>query len=122
MKHILLIFILFIAGITTASAQREDCQGCGNVGTKYSTNTNNPSNAQVAVFPNPFTEYISVKDNDNQVNQVVLYSITGKKVRVIEDVDSNERYYLNDLQNGMYLVQLIGKNNKIITTQRINKR
>lgn len=122
MKHILLVFILFVTSLTVASAQREDCQNCGNVGTRYGTNTSNVSNLQISVYPNPFTDYISVKDNDNQINQIILFSITGKKVRVIEDVDSNERYYLADIQNGIYFVQLVGKNNKVITTQRMNKR
>ena len=124
MKHILLVFVLFISGLASVQAQRaDDCQGCGN----NSSNTNrtsfsNNNTVQIAVYPNPITEYINVRDNDDQVNQVVFYSITGRKVRVLDDIDSNERYWVGDLQNGMYLVQLIGKNNKIITTQRINKR
>jgi hypothetical protein len=122
MKHILLVFILFVTSLTVASAQREDCQNCGNVGAKYSTNTSNLANLQIAVYPNPCTDYISVKDNDNQIGQIILFSMTGKKVRVFDDVDSNERYYLADIQNGMYLVQLVGKNNKVVRSQQINKR
>ena len=124
MKHILLVFVLFISGLVSVSAQRADeCQGCGNTGSNVNrTSTSNNNTVQIAVYPNPITEYINVKDNDGQVNQVVFYSITGKKVRVLDDIDSNERYWVGDLQNGRYLVQLVGKNNKIITTQRINKR
>ena len=124
MKHILLVFVLFISGLASVQAQRaDDCQGCGNTSSNTNrTSFSNNNTVQIAVYPNPITEYINVRDNDDQVNQVVFYSITGRKVRVLDDIDSNERYWVGDLQNGMYLVQLIGKNNKIITTQRINKR
>ncbi len=124
MKHILLVFVLFISCLASVSAQRaDDCQGCGNTSSNTNrTSFSNNNTVQIAVYPNPITEYINVRDNDDQVNQVVFYSITGRKVRVLDDIDSNERYWVGDLQNGMYLVQLIGKNNKIITTQRINKR
>ena len=36
------------------------------------------------------------------------------------EVEDDKKYYLDQFPKGMYLVQLVGHNNKIISTQRLN--
>lgn len=71
------------------------------------------------VFPNPATEYFQLTDRKNSVEQINIYNIVGKKMRTFE-VEEEKKYYLDRFPKGMYLVQLVGHNNKIISTQRLN--
>ena len=71
------------------------------------------------VFPNPATEYFQLSDENDSVNQINIYNIVGKKMKTFE-VEDDKKYYLDQFPKGMYLVQLVGHNNKIISTQRLN--
>ena len=71
------------------------------------------------VFPNPATEYFQLKDESETVSRINVYNIVGKKIKTFE-VDVEKKYYVDRLPKGMYLVQLLGQNNKIIATQRLN--
>lgn len=71
------------------------------------------------VFPNPATEYFQLTDKNDTVDQINIYNIVGKKMKTFE-VETDKKYYLNQFPKGMYLVQLVGHNNKVISTQRLN--
>lgn len=71
------------------------------------------------VFPNPATEYFQLTDRDNSVDQINIYNIVGKKMKTFEFED-DKKYYLDQFPKGMYLLQLVGHDNKIISTQRLN--
>jgi hypothetical protein len=105
MKHTLL-FILFIICCATAG---------------YSQSAKGAGNVDLMIFPNPATEFIAVNDEDEIVTEIVIYNLVGKKVRVFE-ATPNERFAVGDLPKGMYLVQLIDSNQKIINTQKVNKK
>ena len=47
--------------------------------------------------------------------------MVGRKIRIFA-TEKGERYEIGDLPNGLYVVQLFGKNNKVITTQRLTKK
>lgn len=74
----------------------------------------------VSIFPNPATEYITVS-NEDAVKSIVLFNMVGRKIRIFA-TEKGERYEIGDLPNGLYVVQLFGKNNKVITTQRLTKK
>lgn len=76
---------------------------------------------ELAVFPNPTTENISVKDNGDAIEQVIVFNLLGKKMKVFEAA-KGENYYVGDLNKGVYLVQLIGRNKQVVKTQKIEKR
>lgn len=44
----------------------------------------------------------------------------GREAKSFE-VEKGMKYDVADLKTGMYLVQIVDMNNKIITTQRLNK-
>lgn len=101
MKQSLLVlsFILFAAALGAQTSARPDH----------------------SVFPNPATEYIAVQDNADAVGQIIVFNLLGKKVKVFE-ASKGESFYVGDLSKGVYLVQLIGRNNQIIKTQKVEKR
>jgi hypothetical protein len=80
-----------------------------------------PQPTKISIYPNPATNYISINKDEN-VKQIAIFNLVGRKLKTIEDVEKDEQYDVSDLPNGMYLVQIIDKSNKIITTQRVSKR
>jgi hypothetical protein len=53
--------------------------------------------------------------------RIAVYNLVGNLMRVYDQVEAEKRYYVGDLPGGMYLVQILGDRNKIITTKRIHK-
>lgn len=81
-------------------------------------NTQQPTK-KIKIFPNPTTDYIGLS-SDTGVGTIRILNLIGKEIRqfkVIKDL----RYNVSDLENGMYLIQLINHENKVITTRRLRK-
>ncbi len=72
------------------------------------------------VFPNPAIDYISLNDNSG-VKKIAVFNLIGNEV-VSFNVAEGEKYYVGDLRVGMYLVQIVGTNNKTLTTLRLSKK
>ena len=115
MKHFLpVVFFLLIATITTA--QSSNWSSSGSSKTKaLATNT------IIQVFPNPATSYFSLTEIDN-VKQVLVFNLVGRKMKQFTEIAKDKQYFIGDLPKGMYLVQMLNKQEKIITTRRISKR
>ncbi|HRI58142.1 MAG TPA: T9SS type A sorting domain-containing protein [Saprospiraceae bacterium] len=79
------------------------------------------SKPDLSVFPNPTTEYISVQDKNDAVGFLSVFNLVGKKVKEFEFV-KGEQYYIADLPKGMYLVQILDRSKRNLTTQKIEKR
>ncbi len=75
----------------------------------------------VRIYPNPATSYIGL-DNGRTVKHLVIYNVVGRRVKDFEVNRSDAQYYVGDLPSGMYLVQLLGENQQVLTTKRLNKR
>jgi len=108
-KIILFTFLFFIA--FGASAQLAD--------NASELNSFRIYKQALKVFPNPATEYFQLTDKKDAVDQINIYNIVGKKMKTF-DVENDKKYYLDQFPKGMYLIQLVGHNNKIISTQRLN--
>ncbi|MCF8247173.1 MAG: T9SS type A sorting domain-containing protein [Saprospiraceae bacterium] len=76
---------------------------------------------KISIYPNPATNYISVNKDEN-LKEISIYNLVGRKLKTFEEIEKDEHYDVSDLPNGMYLVQVIDNNKKIVTTQRISKR
>ena len=115
MKHILpLVFFLFLFVIVS------DAQSSA----WYSTPAKiqrTASNPDIQVFPNPTTSYFGITEVNN-VKKIIIFNLVGRKMKQYEDIAKDKRYFIGDLPKGMYLVQMIGSDSKIITTRRISKR
>jgi hypothetical protein len=103
MKQLLLVFVLLLGGLMLHAQQ---------------SNTTKP---ELSVFPNPAIDNISVHDNSEVVTQVLVFNLVGKKVKTFEHL-KGEYHYVGDLPKGVYLVQMIDKGKRILTTQKIDKR
>lgn len=79
------------------------------------------SKPDLSIFPNPTTEYISVKDNNDVVGHIAVFNLVGKKVKDFEFV-KGDQYSVSDLPKGMYLVQIQDRNRKTLMTQKVDKR
>jgi len=111
MKKILL-FTFFTLFTLAASAQ---------IAQNTSTTDFRSSRQTIKVFPNPAIDYIQLQDDKNQVENIFVYNIVGKKMASFENVEKEKRYYLN-IPIGMYLVQLVDDYGKIISTKRLSIR
>jgi hypothetical protein len=72
------------------------------------------------VFPNPVYDQMSLK-NDTQVASIVILNLTGRKVLTFKTAPGR-KYDVADLSSGLYLVQFLNANSKVIVTQRMHKR
>lgn len=104
----LLIFFLFHTGFSQSLSERLDVEQTEKV--------------DLQIFPNPFTEYISLGDDAiGLVGKILVFNLVGRQMKKFEFVDG-EKYYVGDLPKGMYLIQLLGKKGKILRTKRVSKR
>jgi hypothetical protein len=68
----------------------------------------------LAVFPNPASDFINVKYNLSQARniEISLHDLSGRKIRSLSSFDMcpagpmDRKFQLNDLQPGMYLVSV----------------
>lgn len=101
MKKILLFFAFVLVGVALRAQSN--------------------SKPDLSVFPNPTTEYISVQDKNDAVGFLSVFNLVGKKVKEFEFV-KGEQYYVADLPKGMYLVQILDRSKRNLTTQKLEKR
>ncbi|KQT16846.1 hypothetical protein ASG31_10735 [Chryseobacterium sp. Leaf404] len=76
-----------------------DSTGCPNL----STNEVASSSDTIKVYPNPFTDVLTISDIKN-VKSIMISDISGKVVRTVSKPEST--LHLSDLNAGMYLVIL----------------
>lgn len=119
MKHaILLSFFSFFTLQLFAQSDRS-CISCGN---SYNTESLLSANRNtISIYPNPTTDYVAVNDESDRVNKLEFYNLTGRQMKSFA-VTRGEKYSISELPDGVYFVRLIDKNNRIVTTQRVNKR
>ncbi|MCW5922838.1 MAG: T9SS type A sorting domain-containing protein [Saprospiraceae bacterium] len=101
MKKILLLFAFVLVGVALRAQSN--------------------SRPDLSIYPNPVTEFISVQDKNDVVGFLVVYNLVGKKVKEFEFA-KGEQYSVAELPKGMYLVQILDRNRRNLTTQKIEKR
>lgn len=105
MKHLVLLpIVLFFFALATLDAQ----------------SNSNPKNI-LGFYPNPAIDYIQIQDDQETVGQVFIFNMTGRKVKEFV-YTKGEKCYVADLPKGMYLLQMLDKNQRIISTQKMDKR
>ena len=72
------------------------------------------------IYPNPAYNFIEL-NNVSEVSSIIIYNLVGRKMKKFT-TQKEERYDIADLPRGMYLVQLLGKDGKVVTTQRMSKK
>jgi len=110
MKQTLLLVLLSLfltAGLSAQTTYRN-----------ATVSTHQPTK-KINIFPNPTTDYIGLS-SDKGVETIRILNLIGKEIRQFQVIEG-QRYNVGDLENGMYLIQLVGENSKIITTRRLRK-
>lgn len=79
------------------------------------------SRANITIYPNPATTHIGLSESLG-IERVVVFNMVGRQMKSFEVAEGDNRYFVGDLPRGMYLVQLVGQNNEIVTTKRVSKR
>jgi hypothetical protein len=72
------------------------------------------------IFPNPAMDYVSIS-NDASVEQMAIYNFAGRMVCSFP-VSKGGQYNVSNLPTGMYLVQFLDGQERILHTQRMQKR
>ena len=75
--------------------------------------------SNIKLYPNPSMEYFQISENDT-VDKVVIYNIIGRQLRIFKATDGN-KYMINDLPDGMYIVRLMSSNGATVKTLRLSK-
>ncbi len=109
-QTILLVAILFISSLVY-----------GQINGDIEGDPLSPLPTKISIYPNPTTNFISINLDDN-IKEIAIFNLVGRKLKVFEGIEKEEKYDVSDLPDGMYLAQVIDRSNKIITTQRISKR
>lgn len=74
----------------------------------------------VKIYPNPAFNFIGL-NNISGIGSIIIYNLVGRKMKKFIP-EQGERYDITDLPRGMYLVQLLGEDGKVVTTQRMSKK
>ncbi len=108
MKHLILLFSFCLLS-SFAIGQ-----------TSFRTFGNTSAAVELQVFPNPAVDYIQVSTNQ-AVERVAMFNLAGREIKAFT-YHAEDKYYVGDLPKGMYLVQLVGAQNRRIATRRISVR
>ena len=74
----------------------------------------------IKIYPNPAFNFIGLNEISN-VSTIIVYNLVGRKMKNFI-AEKGKKYYIADLPKGMYLVQLLSQDGKVLTTQRMSKR
>ncbi|MEQ8703225.1 MAG: T9SS type A sorting domain-containing protein [Phaeodactylibacter sp.] len=73
------------------------------------------------VYPNPAIDYISLTETQG-VSEIKVFNLVGRAMKRFDITYADQQFYVGDLPKGMYLVQIKGANDKVLTTQRLHKQ
>lgn len=107
MKHVILLFTFCL--LSSFAIGQTNFHTFGNTTT-----------TELHVFPNPTVDYIQVSPNQ-AIKRVSVFNLAGREIKTFT-YQTAEKYYVGDLPKGMYLVQLVGIENRRLATRRINVR
>ena len=79
---------------------------------------NNPESVNINVFPNPTSDYATVTWDNNEVTKLTVVNANGQVVESV-DVDLQNNYTTQNLNAGMYFINLTDNNNNTNTKKLI---
>lgn len=81
--------------------------------------------AEVSIYPNPAQNELFISSiNLDEVKSIVMYDMTGRPVgkMIKNDMSTNTRFDISSIENGSYIVTLLGSNNNALYTHTIIKQ
>lgn len=113
-RNLLIILLLSFSFHFTLQSQ----SAASKVSTSNSSKT--VSKSGLKIYPNPASNFFKLKEVSG-VTSIIVYNLVGRKIRQFQ-TEKNKAYAITDLPKGMYLIQFLGLEGKILTTQRLSKR
>lgn len=90
--------------------------------TTTTKDVNSRTNTGVKVYPNPATDYFSIQDDYDVVERIVVYNMIGRVMKNYNTTNNtNNKYILNDLPEGLYIIRLLNARGGTVKTIRLNK-
>lgn len=77
-------------------------------------------NSDIQIYPNPFTDELTIQTSGNREYSVELTTITGRTVYQSKMEGNSHRINLSELSSGIYLVQM--KSDNIVTVRKVIKQ
>ena len=77
-------------------------------------------NSDIQIYPNPFSDGLSIQTSGNREYSVELLTITGRTIYQSKTEGNFHRINLNELSNGIYLVRM--KTDNIVTVRKVIKQ
>lgn len=109
-----------LAGNTRVTNAQIDMGAYETVGTTTSVEPVTTDNTFVSVFPNPVSDYFSVKGlQPDDVATIQVFDLLGKQVAAYDHVMSN-KFNITHLGDGIYIIKITGKDAQV-TTSRLLK-
>ena len=105
---------------TDLSNENNTVTGRYEFNTNVTTSTTSIPTPDIKIFPNPTVDFISITEAQ-YVERLIIYNIVGRPVKMFE-ANYNNTYNIVDLPTGMYLVRLMGEDDKTIKTVRLSKK
>lgn len=88
--------------------------------TPLSVNANFENDFNIQVFPNPAKDFITVKINLPEEYKIEITDITGKKLKLINNINSAEtKINTIDIKNGIYFLNVFNKEQKLIVSKKL---
>ena len=75
--------------------------------------------SEIMIYPNPMTDYFMIQEGSG-VEKVAVYNIIGRQMKAFKVSDGN-KFYINDLPDGIYIIRLQNANGGTIKTARMTK-
>ncbi len=73
----------------------------------------------IIAYPNPATEYLTVKSKSGNEAKAQLFDISGRLVTSEELIYGSAKIDLSRFENGLYICKVIDENNKVVFTEKI---
>ncbi|MBI4647650.1 MAG: T9SS type A sorting domain-containing protein [Bacteroidia bacterium] len=72
-------------------------------------------NNEIAIFPNPFDDVSIIRlknqNNNNLIHSITIFDITGKKVKLSEDINRTEaKIERENMEKGLYILEVKADN------------
>ena len=110
-----LLFIICLSFCTLSIAQSTE----EHVNEKELNELISPPSTSISIFPNPAIHYFKVTDHP-EIQELIVTDLLGKKVKMFH-YKEEAQYDVQDLRKGMYLVQIISKDQQVMKIQRLIK-
>jgi arylsulfatase A-like enzyme len=73
-----------------------------------STSMKDASAFSMKLYPNPATNVLNVAISGGKIDQLTIFSLTGRQLQVIHEVQNHEQINIANLEKGIYLLQAEG--------------